>query len=503
MHTIRSLSRLLIIFAVVFTIVGFSSASNATITVTTFLDEYDYPGSGSGCSLREAITAANTDTAFGGCPAGSGIDTIKLSAGNYTFTRAGSDDTNINGDLDINSSLNLTGAGMNRTTIDANGISRVMSINDDHTVSITDLALNNGSAILGDAGNGLGSGLINNLGTVTLTRVVVYGNHAQNGYGCGGVANNGNMLISGSWLMLNFAGTTYDNPTESGTVGGGICNLPSASLTIDYTIIEDNYAGDRSNATASSASVVGGHGGGIYNEGTLTIDHSLIRDNHAGDISASLATVPYGVYGGYGGGIYNTGILTITNTTLAYNIPGDATAPVEIPSYGGSGGALANLGGTVLLDYDTLYGNRNGSGGWQAGETGGFVQAGGSHTIHNSIFFGNSLRNGYCFSGSVFSQDYNIWSSINCTISGSTTHSFSLNPLMIELTGNGGPTDTLALQSGSPAIDAGDPAYCLGTDQRGFYRPVDGDKNGSPSCDIGAYEYGHISSFIPLILRFP
>ena len=41
----------------------------------------------SGCSLANAITASNTDTATGGCSAGSGVDTISLS-GNITLSAA-------------------------------------------------------------------------------------------------------------------------------------------------------------------------------------------------------------------------------------------------------------------------------------------------------------------------------------------------------------------------------------------------------------------------------
>ena len=55
---------------------------------------------------------------------------------------------------------------------------------------------------------------------------------------------------------------------------------------------------------------------------------------------------------------------------------------------------------------------------------------------------------------------------------------------------NGGPTQTIALLSGSPAIDAGDPQVCAkppvnGADQRGYVRPG----TGHATCSIGAYEY--------------
>ena len=57
-----------------------SPALGAVIKPSTFNDEN---GGGTGCSLREAIQAANTDAAFGGCPAGGGADRISLAAGTY------------------------------------------------------------------------------------------------------------------------------------------------------------------------------------------------------------------------------------------------------------------------------------------------------------------------------------------------------------------------------------------------------------------------------------
>jgi len=61
-----------------------SVARAAAINVDTTDDEYNTDPAE--CSLREAIQAANTDAAFGGCDAGSGDDTISLPAGTYTFT---------------------------------------------------------------------------------------------------------------------------------------------------------------------------------------------------------------------------------------------------------------------------------------------------------------------------------------------------------------------------------------------------------------------------------
>ena len=57
------------------------AAGAAIITVNTTDDELN---SNSVCSLREAIQAANTDTAVDTCTAGSGADTIVVPAGIYT-----------------------------------------------------------------------------------------------------------------------------------------------------------------------------------------------------------------------------------------------------------------------------------------------------------------------------------------------------------------------------------------------------------------------------------
>lgn len=68
-------------------------------------------------------------------------------------------------------------------------------------------------------------------------------------------------------------------------------------------------------------------------------------------------------------------------------------------------------------------------------------------------------------------------------------------------TGSGqGPTLTRALRSDSPAIDAGADVGCPSTDQRGYRRPVDGNRDGIAQCDIGAYEYWP-QTFLSIVLR--
>ena len=71
-----------------------SPAHAATITVNTTADELATDGN---CSLREALQAANTDTAIDGCAKGSGADTVVVPAGSYDFSAAlaGSEDNGL------------------------------------------------------------------------------------------------------------------------------------------------------------------------------------------------------------------------------------------------------------------------------------------------------------------------------------------------------------------------------------------------------------------------
>ena len=90
----------------------------------------------------------------------------------------------------------------------------------------------------------------------------------------------------------------------------------------------------------------------------------------------------------------------------------------------------------------------------------------------------------------------NLDDGTSCAFSDPTSQSGAdagLDPAGLE--DNGGPTETIALLAGSDAIDRAVDALCAAepvgnVDQRGFERPVDGDEDGTPSCDVGAFEQG-------------
>jgi len=118
--------------------------------------------------------------------------------------------------------------------------------------------------------------------------------------------------------------------------------------------------------------------------------------------------------------------------------------------------------------------------------------------LQNSIVANNSGAN--CGSG-VTSMGYNMSSDGSCNFSNSGDRN-NTNPLLGPLQNNGGPTQTMALLPGSPAVDAGNPSGCtdgnghlLTTDQRGMPRPDSEDTGG---CDMGAYESQTGPSIRPL-----
>lgn len=262
----------------------------ASIVVNTPTDELNSDGD---CSLREAIQAANTDSAVDACTMGSGTDVITVPAGTYTLSLAGAgENANLTGDLDITSNLTINGAGNFATIIDGNGTDRVVEVRPGATTLIRDITIQNGNS----------SGILNR-GTLTLRNSTVT-NNSISGFGGGGVFNTatGTLTVIDSTLSNNLA-----NSPDLSHGGGGIYS--DGTVTLNRTTVKDN--------------TTIGRGGGIYNQDpTITIINSTISGNTALN----------------GGGIFNRfGTVQLTHSTITDNTATD------------NGGGVWNFGGTMRL----------------------------------------------------------------------------------------------------------------------------------------------------------
>src|SRR5829696_4539201 len=160
-----------------------ATASAGTISVTTTFDQLD--GSAP-CSLREAVNTANADANSGGCidanPAAA--DTIKLGGGDYNLQRAGVEDANASGDLDVTESLTIAGAGADLSGIDGNGAitgDRVLQVTSG-TLTISGLTVHDGSTT--SSGGGIAAEAP---AALKLTDSTVSGNEAVGFHSGGGI----------------------------------------------------------------------------------------------------------------------------------------------------------------------------------------------------------------------------------------------------------------------------------------------------------------------------
>lgn len=293
---------------IVFFLSAFWSARAATITVNTTVDEN---GTGVNCSLREAVNAANTDAAFGGCTAGAGADTINFSA---LFNTPQTIQTSV-AQLLINSAITINGPGANLLTlqnvIPAGSSSRVFQVQAAATLNLSGVTVTGGNTTSGGGGAGI---LVSGVGN--LTNVHVTGNVAD-GYG-------GGVIYETAGTTSTITNCTISNNSSNGNVagGGGSGIDNSANLTIVSSTISGNI---KTGAT--------GNGGGIFNfSGNLTITNSTITDNQAAGTGSAGGVFCFG------------GAVTVRNTIIAAN-RNNATTPDVVGAFTSSGyNLVGNLG---------------------------------------------------------------------------------------------------------------------------------------------------------------
>ena len=479
------------------------------------------------CTLREAINAANNY---------SGAATITFASAVFSTSQT----IPLTGVLPtITNTITITGPGQSLLTVDGNNANRVFVADTGSELTLEDLTIAHGNAtgpgggvdviqgpltvsnstFIGNTASTRGGGIyFNGGGTLTVTNTTFLSNtSSSSGGGIGmrsGTASLTDCIFSDNtatyggaiynWDTTTVTSSTFSNNSTTSNGGGGIYNQGTL-LTVTGSTFTGNTApfgggiATIDYATTVSNSIFSGNtallstgGGGIYAQGsrtTLAVVNSTFDGNtastaHGGGLSINgdvlTASVTGSTFSGnsasdYGGGIASAAPLTITNSTFSGN------------SAVNTGGGIDVRGGTTTtVNNSTISGNSAGSNG------GGIYANGGTLTLNNDII-ANSTSGGDCHraAGTIDAQNNLIQDGLSC-VNGTSTNNLTGDPLLDTLADNGGPTQTIALLPGSPAIDAGDDGTCAdaGTvndlDQRGILRP-----QGS-HCDIGAFEFARL-----------
>jgi predicted outer membrane repeat protein len=380
----------------------------------------------------------------------------------------------------------------------------------------------------GDDSAGFIGGAVYNDATATVSRSTFTGNTAR---AAGGVYSSTTLALNDSTFDANsatqgFGGgvATLKDATLSNCVfqentaslgGGAVYTLNSASNNFELTVTGCTFTG---NSVGSSVFAQGG--GAILNMGILAVSGSTFDGNTAGS----------------GGGVYNGGVATLRDSTFSDNAaPGAFGSGGAVASSGffnrlsvvncTFAGNSAAFGGAVSMNavgqgvsysladctfngnsatseggavYDpgiasivscTISGNQVASTGHGGGV---FEEAGiGETDLNNTIVAGNLRVGGGAddVSGAVDAagSSYNLIGDgtgtnlvdgVNGNLVGSRVQ--PIKPRLGPLQNNGGPTQTMALLAGSPALNAGDPAQLGVADQRGVVR--------RGGVNIGAYQ---------------
>jgi hypothetical protein len=364
---------------------------------------------------------------------------------------------------------------------------------------------------------GSGGGIYNESGDVTLDSSKITqseaGTQGSPGLG-GGIYNAGTLSITSSDVDGDTSGRAGDVGAGL-TAGGGLYNVGSLSITgstfsgnsavtshLAQTVSEGGAIADFGPMTIAGSTFSGnyaGSGGAIYESGSAasaTITSSTIEENvarsggafwtagrteiSASTLSGNKAVIEDGLGAQQGGALYNgssnssVAETTITNSTLSGNSAGADGGAI----YQGSGTDSGRVG--IELSFVTIAGN--------LATSGGGIFAANHRNEGNAVgtIFADS-SGGDCDAspgGGGQGPTWNLADDNTCSTSFSgfnaSNHDIVANAKLASLAANGGPTETIALLAGSPAIGfVTDASVCPPTDQRGVPR--------TNPCDIGAW----------------
>jgi hypothetical protein len=420
---------------------GVAQAANFTVgtlvDADTSADSDCFSTSNIDCTLRDAILISNSSVAV--------ADTISFRSGLTGTITLGSDLPK------VTSPVYIYGPGADVVTIDGAGAHRIFDL-DPNTpgdpVTMLDLTLAHGNSASSTVNNQSGGAILNETADLTLGSSVVTGSTAGQ-YGGG--------IYSGC-----------DTACGASSHGDGY----QAGLAIHDSTISGN----------SVPSPDGWGGGGVYfNYGSGVLAHSTVSGNHADDVGGGMS-------------IWRLQSMLIDNSTIA----GNGTYNTTDEGLGG-GIYLGQVTSGLTVEHSTIAGNsaRTGGGIYDMSLVGDTSL---SPELINTIVGGNSAATAgpdlFNAHGSSFDSVFSLITStsgatVNETVIGSDVT--GVNPGLGALAANGGPTQTMAPQCDSPAIDKGD-SFLFGWDQRQLNRLVqlpdypDSTAAGADGADIGAVE---------------
>jgi hypothetical protein len=392
------------------------------------MEAADLPGPDGEVSLQEAICIANAD----GQP-----NTITLATS-----------------IPLTHPLYIEADGGHALTIDGGGFTLDGGSTTNHfvvyspnaTLNLNNMTLANGYALI-NAGSIQNSGSLNLAYTTFINNYVTnYPIHHPRNQGGGAIFSSGNLDIRYSTFTNNRTAAHSDRCGGAIYIqGGAVPGTPTVNIA--YSTFNGNS---------------GSYGGAIYNKDrALSITNSTFTNNWADEVGGAIFNGP--IYSGA------TGAPTaITNATFVNN---------RADEYGGAVGG-SSLASTITLINATLANNTPNS----------LMHYSVALHLENVIITGSENCHGLYSGGTVTGM--NIFSDSSCLhlASAPSNSTITADPLLGPLANYGGPTQTMALLAGSPAVDMAG-ATCpagLGTpllDQRGAERT-------DSICDVGAFEYG-------------
>lgn len=403
------------------------------------------------------------------------------------------------------------------------------------SMGLTNLTLIANAAIGGAGGNGrgaygngvggpgFGGAIASQSGSMTMSNCLF----SSNGSSSGPPGLSGEPGRLAPYLNLAQGGALYNqtgnvacasssfannNVHGSPASGGALFFIGTGLVTLSNCVIANNgVSADRTDIGVAATGSTGS-GGGLYFGGAASLFDCLIASNGvsggAGSVSSTIFPYTNAAPGGdaKGGGIYSSNTLILLRSAIIYNSavpgPGGSSAAASGTAYGGGiikensgaawavnctvSGNKAGVGGGICngigLTNCTIYGNRAGTGGnlaYPGGAINTIVAAGVPYNVY----------------GPMSDYGYNISSDASTTF-GSPGSMNSTNPRLGPLGYFGGPTPTMPLLAGSPALDAALASVAPPTDQRGRARPY------GIAPDVGAYEssppYAVVGSFFGL-----